>query len=252
MKTVLRCNFGDESIALIQWYLQNKPNDIQDCIVCYVDTGWSGASWPARVKQGSDFAKAHGFDYVSLTSEITFAAVVRERGSFPSPKFQWCAGFLKGVPFLQWLDTQDPRGVWDIVLPKRQALYRKPIPVNIEQCSYHGERRVLHPMHNITHQERDRLIRAAGFEPLYHRSLECDPCVNASIQEIAKLSDIDVIKTTTLEEQLNTCFFTQYNEPIVDMVKRLPAKVNATQPESNNHSMDYYSMGCGDPFGCGL
>lgn len=246
MKIVIRCNYGDESLALIQWFYENRPAYVTKIVVCYINTGWAASTWEKRVKLGEKLAKGYGFETVQLDSHIDFASLARQQNGLPTQKFQWCAGFLKGIPFLDWLDEVDSRGEWVIAIPKRQSLYRKPIPEYIEQCDYHGERKIWHPMVNIDTEQRDQLLHTAGFKPLYHRSLECEPCVNARINEIQNMSLIDLNKAQALENELNVVFYPKYNKKIKEISK------SKTKIVTNAQIMDSFSMGCGDPFGCGL
>lgn len=246
MKLVVRVNYGDESIALIQWLHEHQPEEFESIQVVYIDTGWGAEHWGERVQVGDALSRSYGFKVVLLKSPIDFQALILERGQFPTPKFQWCAGFLKGIPLMKWLDEEDPAGEWTIALPKRQALYRYELSQTLESCEYHGERRVWHPMIAVSHEERDALIRRAGFEPLYHRSLECDPCVNSTLLEIKHLSKNDANKTSALEEKIKQPFFPALNAPLKEI--NFNAMNDITQPQRRDH----FTMGCGDPFGCGL
>ncbi len=244
MDLVLRCNFGDNSIALIQAIYETMQQDFpyQKITVVYIDTGWSAASWNLRVEAGMRLAKAYGFQAITLKPKARFDQLVADRKQFPSRKFQWCAGFLKGLPFLEWLDIDDPKGEWTIALPKRQALYRTPLPEIIEACEYHGERRVWHPLHQITHEACYQLIQRAGFEVLNTRALECEPCTHMTFAEYQNMSVEDNAKTVALETQVGKCMFSHW-----------PKNTLKTQSsQSLGLSLDSFSMGCGDPFGCGL
>lgn len=246
MQIVIRSNYGDESIALIQWAHEHQLTKKANITVCSINTGWAAGAWDIQVKKGQALAREYGFEVVTLEAPMYFQDLILEKRSFPTKKFQWCAGFLKGVPFLHWLDEIDPSAEYLVALPKRQALYRTPIDEYIDSCEHHGERKVWHPMVSLSNESRDQLIEAAGFKVLNHRSLECDPCVNASPREIQHLSPADIQKTKNLEKELKSHFFAQYNLPI-DKIQ-----INTANELETKHSMDSFSMGCGDPFGCGL
>lgn len=245
MNIVLRSNYGDESIALIQWFHENKSISNKSVIVCSIDTGWEASSWGERVVWGEALALRYGFKVVRLKSPMDFLSLMKERGAPPNPKNQWCAGFLKGIPFIDWMDQVDLQGDYIIAIPKRQALYRKIIPEYISECEFHGYRKVWHPLIKIDSKERNRLLRSAGVEPLNHRSLECEPCVNACLSEIKEMSLIDLKKADKLENELNTLFYPQYN-------KKITIIAQSADKVTKERSMDSFSMGCGDPFGCGL
>ncbi|MGE4349344.1 MAG: hypothetical protein AB7D28_06240 [Candidatus Berkiella sp.] len=255
MNVVIRSNYGDESIALIQWFHQHKAANIKNIFVCYINTGWAAQNWHQQVERGEALAKHYGFQVVHLDAPYSFASLAKQRNSVPTPKFQWCAGFLKGIPFLQWLDEKDPAGEWLVALPKRQAIYRKIVPEYIEHCEHHGDRTVWHPLLNLDNEQRNVLLKAAGFSPLNHRSLECDPCVNSSLLEIKNLAKLDQEKVEILEADLNQPFFPKFNKNIQLIIREhltqnAHPKMNLSAVEAP--MMDKFSMGCGDPFGCGL
>lgn len=150
------------------------------------------------------------------------------------------------MPFLEWIDAQDPACEWMVAIPKRQALYRQFIPEYLEQCEYHGERQVWHPMVSLGLADRDRLIQAADFSILQHQSQECAPCVNGSAKEFRFLAESEVQKVSALESKLRQNFV-QYYKPFSERVEKI--KVQTLAKKS---SMDNFSKGCGDPFGCGL
>lgn len=231
---VVRSHYGDESIALVQFLYETQAdyNLFNKIIIVYIDTGWSAKTWPERVKAGEEHVRRCGFESIRLTAPASFEALVFERKSFPSSKFQWCAGFLKGLPLLSWLDKHDPAAQWSVAIAKRQALYRQVVPEYIESCEYHGERRVWHPMLNLSCEERDLLLSRAGFSPLNHRSLECEPCVNSHADDLKNMLPADALKLTQLERRLGKALFPVIKQPA-------PGRQN-------------FSMGCGDFFGCGL
>lgn len=237
MTLVIRSNYGDDSIALIEaLYTQEIAlSPKQEVYVVYIDTHWAASTWPQRVRAGEDYVKKCGFKVVHLESKATFANLVQDRKSFPTPKYQWCAGFLKGLPLIEWLDEHDPACEWVVVLPKRQSLYRTPLTALKKACSYHGERAVWHPMLTFSDEKRNQLVQQAGFACLGHRSLECDPCVNSTLDDLNRLSKEDSTKLKMLEIRVN--------KPMFPHGPALTKKSTA---------MDAFTMGCGDPFACGL
>lgn len=236
MNLVIRSNYGDDSIALIE-ALYNKaiPTTItfDKVYVVYIDTGWAGSNWLERVAEGERYVQACGFEAIRLKSKASFAELVIERKNFPSQKFQWCAGFLKGLPLLEWLDENDPGSEWIIALPKRQALYRTIIPEIRKECPYHGERDVWHPILQVSDMQRDKWVTQAGFSCLYHRSLECEPCVNSTLEEFDGMSESDKQKTLSLQLIINKKMFNIITH-------------------TSQTRMDAFTMGCGDPFACGI
>jgi len=99
-------NFGNNTIALIQWCVEARLNDV---VVVHVETGWAADTWERRVSKAMAYIKESGFDSVLLKPKATFQEMVIDRRHFPSPKFQWCAGFLKGLPFFRVGGSGRPR-----------------------------------------------------------------------------------------------------------------------------------------------
>ena len=196
---------------------------------------------------------------------------MKGRGEFPSPKFQWCLALLKGLPFLDWLEEWDPKCKAIIMIAKRKeaALAHAGIPEWIEKCEFHNHRSVWHAILNVGECERNTLLERAGFEPLNHRSLECEPCVNSSSEDLARLGPKDYERIASLEQAISTTLF---SEEIAITVKQAKYTVNKTgqltlsQPqlhkncnkkENDTHRsqtsyLDLFYRGCGNHFGCGL
>jgi len=244
---VVRSNYGDESIALIQYLCSQEKHNFDQVYVVYIDTGWSAQGWQERVELGEQYVQSIGFEVVRLKAEAGFEDLVLDRKNFPSKKFQWCAGFLKGIPLINWLDAHDEQGDWVVAIAKRQALYRKPVPEYIEECEFHGERKVWHPMLHIDHQQTLKYIKSAGFKPIFTTSQECAPCIHSTEQNLATLAPHDINKTQKLEQVIDKPMFaTRFiSEKVVQ------AKLSF-KSAPKNFNMDAFSMGCGDPFGCGL
>lgn len=233
-------------------FIADHPHAIERVWVVSIDTGWAGEGWAARVHAGEAFARTLGFQPLTLPSEWTFEQLITDRGNFPSQKFQWCAGLLKGVPLLQWLDQQDPENRWVVGIAKREALMRNSPKAWIEECPYHGDRSVWHPVLTLDHTERDALLSRAGFSPLYPRSQECQPCVLCTGDEIRGLAQSDIDKTARLENQLHNGIFPPGK---FGPGKKLPEKVIWLKKEMQaqaRQGFDSFYRGCGDPFGCGL
>lgn len=230
----IRTQYGDESIALVQWAYEAGLTGT----VVYVDTGFASTTWQARIQQGEEHARARGFKVLQIVSPISFADAVIGRGEFPSSKFQWCSALLKGLPFVDWLETVDREGHGIILIAKRvaAAVAHQALPEWIEPCQFHGDRTVWHPMIAVSDFDRDALLARAGFTPLQHRSLECEPCVNSTDEDIARFNDqiADKKRLSALEQELGTRW-----------------TWNPTLPVSQKY-LDLFYRGCGNHFGCGL
>lgn len=245
---IIRTNYGDDSIALIQWAYEAGLKNLR---VVYTDTGWAALEWQERVNRGAAYAKGLSFETITIAPKIRFDEAVLGRGSFPSHEFQWCTSFLKGLPFLEWLDTIDLNCEAVIMMAKRRSTVpNQVIPEWIEHCEFHNDRTVWHPLVEVDDNERNALLERAGFTPLNHRSLECEPCVNSSLADLARMHPEDVEKVEKLEAEMKSTLFS--SKDFGDEGIRLQVKwAKEHSPKGNNYHPLFY-RGCGNHFGCGL
>src|ERR1700722_2467845 len=144
---ILFGNYGNQTIAVMQWAYENN---LKDVYIISVDTGFAAESWIDRVKAAENFGKKCGFTVVRLQSNPNFQNLIQERQDFPSTKFQWCAGFLKGLTLLNWLDQHDPSCQSIIILGKRKADSRAnfDLPEIILESEHYNNRKLWHPLYN--------------------------------------------------------------------------------------------------------
>lgn len=240
---ILFGNYGNNSIALIQWAHEQALHPV--CVV-HVETGWSKSGWGARVKAGQELALRYGFEVVSLIPKNNFAELVKDRKRFPSSRFQWCAGFIKGLPLQRWLSEIDINDQAMIFLPSRKADSRARVNLAnmIENNEYFDGRTVCYPLCECSDLERDAMVERTGLPQLAHRSLECYPCIHSSHAELANL-DLDAIRRVScLENEVQQFMFADSGiEDIVNMAKKTDIKSQA--------ALEQFDMGCGAPYSCG-
>ncbi len=246
---VILGNMGNESVALMRWAYLAKLADVK---VVFIDTAWMASHWPERIAMGRKLAAEYGFEWVDLQSKPGFEQMVKDRGSFPSTKFQWCAGFLKGLPILDWLDNHDVKGQATILLGLYKARSRaySNLPEFINESEHFGERKVWYPLYAHGLAQIMDLAKAASLPILAHRSLECEPCVNNSRSDFQQMKDADIYKTKLLEQELRQSMFAHLksgDNSIEDIVQwsRLH-----TDPEAQQ-ALEQFDMGCGSSYGCG-
>lgn len=240
---VIRSNYSDNSIALIQWAYENELEGVQ---VCYVDTGWAGEGWLNHVVRCEEFVSRNGFHPVRLQSRVAFADLMAMKNGFPNQRYQWCSLHLKGITFLQWIDEIDPQSQAVIMIARRGAGHGD-VPKTIESCEYHGERKVWHPFHSLGDEQREGLLERAGIQSLGHRSLECDPCINSSIADLRRLAESDIAKTEELEEDIEATMF----DPQMCAGAHGIRKV-IQWAQSADHDALQLKYGCSASFGCGV
>jgi 3'-phosphoadenosine 5'-phosphosulfate sulfotransferase (PAPS reductase)/FAD synthetase len=198
-------SYGNDSMALIQWAHEAGLPNVH---VVYCDTGWANPAWVERIAAGEALAKRYGFQTVRAQS-IGMEELVRIKKGWPGNGQQFCTAHLKGLPFLGWIEGADPecRGVVLVGKRRAESEERKNIPEFIEASEYHGGRRLWHPLYAHTEAQRNALLDRAGFEPLPHRSLECNPCVNANRSDFLRLTAGEVDRVNRMEVEIGKPMF---------------------------------------------
>jgi 3'-phosphoadenosine 5'-phosphosulfate sulfotransferase (PAPS reductase)/FAD synthetase len=243
---VISSSYGNDSVALIQWAFENF---LVDVTVVYCDTGWSAPWWPQRVAKGEELAQGYRFKTVRCKS-LGMAELVRMKKGWPGNGQQFCTAHLKGLPFLQWIDEADPECRAVVLIGKRrvESEKRKNTPEFIESSEHHGGRKVWHPLYARTDEERNALLDRAGFEPLPHRSLECNPCVNANRSDFMRLTAGEIERVNDLEAEIGKPMFRpkRFNSLGIHGVIRW------AKDGRDRGSIDDEESECASLFGCGV
>ena len=207
MEYLVATSAGNDSIALMQFMLEKK----KDFGCVYNNTGWARGDWEARVKRVSDWCFNHGVPFFQTEParfenrhakgfdvKPGFEELIAHNGGFPMPasKMQWCTMHLKEGPTLELLDRIDPDGYITVVTGRRreESQNRRDLAQYQEESSKHGGRDVWNPLYLHDEAMRDVLIKAAGFEPLPHSSMECYPCVCANKSDLQEMSNDPLAK----------------------------------------------------------
>lgn len=237
-------NFGNHSLAVMQALLEK---DLSNIHFCYVETGWAAACWAERVAVCSEYAQQQGVIVHPLKPPLTFSEIVRDRKQFPSPKFQWCTSFLKGLAILNYLDCQDPSCEAVIVSGKRQLDSRR--YANLQEFddvdNYYQGRKLWYPLWQTSDTEFLALIERTGFPFLGQQSLECSPCIHSKVEELSRIDKQALARLQALEAQLGQ---TMYQYPINNFSTL--SRVNS-QLDEKKMGLEYFDRGCGAPWGCG-
>lgn len=205
MRYVISSSYGNDSMAMIQYAFEKGLKDIT---VVYCDTGWSAPKWKNRIIECERFVKKCGYTPVIVKS-IGMSELVRIKSGFPSNQHQYCTAHLKGVPFLEWIDEADTKNESIVMVGKRRAESekRKDTPEYIYFSEYHGGRTLWHPLYLHTYEMRNELLKRAGIEILPHRSLECNPCVNANRSDFLRLTKGEIERVNDLEVEVSHPMF---------------------------------------------
>lgn len=231
-------NYGDNTVAVMQWAYVQRLNPVT---VIHVATGTGSTAWLQRVEQGQQLARQYQFTSIALTPTRTFSELAQERKSFPNLKYQWCPTFLKALPLLNYLDEHDPRNEYTIVLGSRRQDSRARFRLSefVAESEYYGDRKVWYPLFDTNNEERDRLIRAAGFEVLNQRSLECNPCVVKEYNDFSSFDSGVVNEINSLENKIKQTLF---DRPFVELV---------VEGKPACGSLEHFDLGCGSRYCCG-
>lgn len=243
---VISSSYGNDSVALIQWAHETS---LPDVTVAYCDTGWSAPWWPQRVINGERLAARYGFKTV-ICKSLGMAELVKMKKGWPGNGQQFCTAHLKGLPFLQWIDEVDPECKAVVLIGKRRAESekRKNTPEFIESSEHHGGRRIWHPLYLHTDEQRNDLLARAGFDVLPHRSLECNPCVNANRDDFKRLTAGEIERVNDLEAEIGKPMF----RPKRFNAMGIHGVVMWAKSGRDRGSIEQEESDCASLFGCGL
>lgn len=250
MMYAISASYGNDSMAMIQWAAEAG---LRDVVVVYCDTGWSAPLWWKRIDEGEALCKRLGFPSVRLQS-MGMDALVRMKKGFPGNGQQFCTAWLKGLPFLQWIDDVDPEFSCVVMVGKRrdESPDRRDTPEWVESSEYHGGRKLWHPLYMHSDSERNALLRRAGIEILSHRSEECSPCVNANLDDLRRLSLQDAFKVQALEIDVGQPMFRAAKHAGAQGIQQVITWAKYSPGQYKPGQADLFDSGCGSPFGCGL
>jgi hypothetical protein len=191
---------GNDSIALLQLLHEARtyswPRNSARIIAVYSDTGWAAPYWAERIAKLEAWCAERDIEHVTITSK-GFEDLVRGEGNrlgeapgrFPTGKQKFCTRQLKILPAQEWLKAADPAGEFICVVGVRRAESerRKDTPVIVPFSEHHGWRQLWHPLAETDDADRDALLERAGWEPLPHRSDECEPCIFSARADLRRV-----------------------------------------------------------------
>ena len=191
---------GNDSVALIQWAIESG---LPDVVAAYSDTKWNSPTWGDRVERVKSFVEDNGGQFITIDSE-GFANLVRRKKAFPANGMGFCSYELKIKPAGEWLESFDPEKLATCYtgVMRIESERRKNWPEVMEESPNHGNRKLISPLAALSLIDRDDLLHRAGFDVLPHRSMECSPCINATIKDLQDIDQADVIKVIDLEIEM--------------------------------------------------
>jgi hypothetical protein len=200
---IVKCSYGNDSIALIQFLHEyNQKHPMGKVVVLYNDTGWGAAWWPARVENAEkNLVVKYGF-IPARTKATPWRKLLRERNAWPDKMRRFCTQDLKIEPTQNWLCQHDPEGKSELIcgVRREESTARARWPEYADSDTTNEGRPQWSPLVFHTAAMRDELIVRAGWKPLPHRSRECR-CIMANATDLSTYSEQD-IKDIEQEERI--------------------------------------------------
>lgn len=205
MEYIIFASYGNDSIALIQWAHERKLSDVH---VAFGDTGWAADWWETRVKFCEGWVRSLGFKTHRIQSEGMESLVMRKK-AWPrggGGKYQFCTQALKKEPAQKWLTEIDPNGDATCMtgIRREESTHRRDSPEHVAASEDHGGRELWQPLVRHTEAMRNALIELTPIPVLPYRSKECDPCVNATKQELRHMGSVTRGKVWRIEQASGT------------------------------------------------
>lgn len=201
---VVKCSYGNDSIALIQWLHEyNERFPLGKVVVLYNDTRWAANWWAGRVENAEkNLVTKYGF-ISARTKAKEWRRLLFEHNAWPDKLRRFCTEDQKIIPTQHWLAQHDPDGRAELVcgVRREESADRRNWPEFAEADSTNENRPQWSPLVFHTIEQRDALITRAGWVPLPHRSRECR-CVLANSTDIKSWSEDDLAEIETLEKEL--------------------------------------------------
>ena len=247
---IISSSCGNDSVALIQWAIENE---VPDLVVTYLSTGWAAPGWNDRVDEVANYCNKNNIDFIKIES-MGMAELIKMKKAWPANQYQFCTQWLKGVPFLNWIDNYDPNFNAKVLVGKRrvESRARADTPEYIYDSEYHGGRTLWHPLYKHTDEDRNELLNRAGFKILPHRSNECFPCINSNRSDFLRMTESDIERVEKLEVELGKPAFRpkRFNamgiRGVVFWAHHGPISKREKLKESLKES------GCQSAYGCGI
>lgn len=204
---IISTSYGNDSIALCQHTHELGLANYAKVYAVFSDTGWSAPGWLDRVTKAEEWVRTLGFTPVRLESMGMEKLITMKKG-WPGNGQQFCSAWLKGYPYLEWLENIDPNGTAISLIGKRRAESKaRANTPEFKFSEYHGGRLIWHPLYLHTDKDRNELLHRGGWEPLPHRSLECNPCVNANRADFLRLTPEEIKRVNKLEVKVGKPMF---------------------------------------------
>lgn len=203
---------GNDSIATLQFLVLNELPKNGRVVSLYTNTGWAADYWAERMERVAAWCAERGIEHVEIATK-GFERLVLDGDAgtirFPNGMRKTCTERLKILPAKRWLDERDHEGEAICVVGVRRSESKRRANTPIfEPCSInHGGRALWKPLAEYSDEQRDGLLRSAGFDVLPHRSDECEVCIHANREDLRRISDRGVQRVRALEDATGKVMF---------------------------------------------
>lgn len=198
-------SYGNDSIALLQWAIDNLISKGSSVVAAHSDTGWAAEWWQNRVSEAQRWAASEGIHCATIPS-MGMVELVKSRKAWPRQGMQFCTTELKIGPAKKWMDVIDPglESVCMVGVRRAESRSRRQWQVWVEESENHGGRSLWSPLATFCDRQRDELIAKSPFGILPHRSMECYPCINSNRSDLRNLTEDRIKEIEEFEKSLGT------------------------------------------------
>lgn len=203
---------GNDSIATLQLMVSAGLPETARVVSLYTNTGWAADYWRDRMSLVDDWCRARGIQHVELgTKGFERLVLDGDAGTihFPNGMRKTCTERLKIIPAQKWMDKEDPHKLAICVLGVRRSESKRRMNTPIFEASSpnHGGRSLWKPLAEYNDGQRDSMLKAAGFDPLPHRSDECEVCIHANRADLRRISERGIERVRALEAATGKVMF---------------------------------------------
>ena len=194
MKNIISISGGNDSIALLQWVIENREHfEDEEFTAVYVNTGWAISWWGGRMSVVQAFCEMNNITYYEIAAKEGFEELVRKKGIFPNRIQKYCTFELKIKPMIKWrkemkFTVRNSRILIGVRADESKAR------ANTVSLGERDGYEAIYPLAYSNDEQRDELILRAGFDVLPTRSCECHPCIYESSKIALKRVEPDRIE----------------------------------------------------------
>jgi len=177
MKNIISISGGNDSIAMLQWVIENREHfEDERFTATYINTGWAVSWWAERMIRVKAFCEDNDIEYVEIHPELGFEELVRKKGIFPNRVQKYCTFELKIKPSVKWRkeNKHTPKNTLVFTGVRADESARRSKYTSTDSLDGYT---MINPIVYLNDEQRDNYIIRTGFDVLPTRSSECHPCI---------------------------------------------------------------------------